>query len=1214
MMTSSRTIRRTATELLCLLLCATCYFVEVRPASAQGTDLGTIRGAVIDSNDAAVPRARVVITDVATNITAETTTDSQGNYEVPALKAGNYKVTVTLAGFNTTEVVDIVLRGSTTIRVDARLTPRTLAEQITVTAEAPLIQSERPTIGGTLSTKALLDLPRDSRDVYQFLYLNPNITFNPDNGFKFLGAQSWGANFSLDGQRATGAGFGQQIGGQPSLETIGELNVQTFNYSAEYPGISNIRVTTKRGESIYHGSAFYDNKNAALAAWTIDDKVAKAGFLPTFATPSFVGPKFNFTELGGSFSGPVPKLGKRTFFLGAFERRYDVHPVRFRRNDLPSQRVLNGDFTKINDSSKPLVPAEITLTAAEVGANTLYGQGQRFVTIPSRLLNPVTNALVKNYFPVSSVDAPANATNGRLLDYSETIPGRVVRDLGTVRIDHDFNDHNRVYGTYNVSIPDGAFAVNDAGYKSLGTLVNEQSNHTLALSYTHIFSPAVINEMRGGLNNQHTYRRARQTVRQFLSSIGLSQSDINTWGGVTGVAPLDLYGQINVRYGNYRVFPSGGRNADRPADSKLVTFGDTFTWIAGGHSIRTGFDFVRNHVVDGFTIGRGQPRGNITYSGNDTTPLVRFLLGLPPNSVSFNLALRGAMDVTNWEQGYFIQDDFKINPRLTLYLGLRYEYLTPFVEVNDLLVNFDPAFKGAGGTRGRFIVPSESVKSRIDPRMITYGVATAEQAGVGRGLVRGDRNNFAPRLGVAFRLNDKTSLRGGYGFVYPTSAAQGIRDAMATNPFNQTRTKTNSPATGELLSGWPVPLLGGRLPTFGGTPAINAVPFGLESPRIDQFNVTVEREILPQTALRVSYLGTRMHGLIAGFDLNALPPNGTPFGTTANGDGVTPCTPGENCDLSPADQSRLPFPGLGDFLLTYGNIAAGRSNSFQMEVDRRFSKGLFLNASYTYLDQVSGGVDANSSLGGTLYNQFRPDADFGADGFVTRHRFVAYGSYDLPFGHSRRFGSSMPRAVDAIFGGWQTSFNMFIKSGNGFTPYWTCDNCYPPFPGNMASSALDALGAGDFGGTFRATTSGGNPYKRSGDKIWDKSIFGLPSVGADILDNPNNAKRGSLIGPSSWAVNLGIRKNFRITERVGLRASAVFDNLFNHPIFAPVGAQDFSNLGSFSVSVNPRTLALNPIDPGSTTPNPDFGRLRTSFAQEGIDSHRVIRLSLRLSF
>ena len=265
-MTSSRTIRRTATELLCLLLCATCYFFEVRPASAQGTDLGTIRGAVIDSHDAPVPRARVVITDVATNITAETTTDSQGNYEVPALKAGNYKVTVTLAGFNTTEVVDVVLRGSTTMRVDARLTPRTLAEQITVTAEAPLIQSERPTIGGTLSTKALLDLPRDSRDVYQFLYLNPNITFNPDNGFKFLGAQSWGANFSLDGQRATGAGFGQPIGGQPSLETIGELNVQTFNYSAEYPGISNIRVTTKRGESIYHGSAFYDNKNAALAA------------------------------------------------------------------------------------------------------------------------------------------------------------------------------------------------------------------------------------------------------------------------------------------------------------------------------------------------------------------------------------------------------------------------------------------------------------------------------------------------------------------------------------------------------------------------------------------------------------------------------------------------------------------------------------------------------------------------------------------------------------------------------------------------------------------------------------------------------------------------------------------------------------------------------------------------------------------------------------
>jgi len=248
-------------------------------AYGQGTDLGIIRGTVTDAQGGVIAGAAVVITDTATDIKVERTTDALGNYEVPNLKFGTYKVTVNYTGFNTAEVVNVVLRGTSTVRVDVRLTPRTVAEQITVTTEAPLIQMEAPVISATLSTQQILDLPRDSRDIYQFLYLNPNITYNPEHGFKFIGSQSYGANFALDGQRATGAGFGQAIGGQPSLETIGELTVLSNSFTAEYAGIANIRVSTKRGGKEYHGSLFYDNKNSALAAWTIDDKIAKAKFL-----------------------------------------------------------------------------------------------------------------------------------------------------------------------------------------------------------------------------------------------------------------------------------------------------------------------------------------------------------------------------------------------------------------------------------------------------------------------------------------------------------------------------------------------------------------------------------------------------------------------------------------------------------------------------------------------------------------------------------------------------------------------------------------------------------------------------------------------------------------------------------------------------------------------------------------------------------------------
>ena len=177
----------------------------------QGTTLGTIRGTVVDASGAVVPGAKVVITDVGTNLTTTLTTDHQGNYEAAELKYGRYKVDVSLTGFNVAEIVDVDLVGGEVKRVDAKLAPKTSAEAITVTSEAGLIQTENETISNTLNSQQIVDLPRDSRDIYDFLYLTPNITFNPDNGFKFIGAQSWGANFTLDGQRATGAGFGEPI-------------------------------------------------------------------------------------------------------------------------------------------------------------------------------------------------------------------------------------------------------------------------------------------------------------------------------------------------------------------------------------------------------------------------------------------------------------------------------------------------------------------------------------------------------------------------------------------------------------------------------------------------------------------------------------------------------------------------------------------------------------------------------------------------------------------------------------------------------------------------------------------------------------------------------------------------------------------------------------------------------------------------------------------
>ncbi|MBZ5624458.1 MAG: TonB-dependent receptor [Acidobacteriia bacterium] len=1182
---------------------------------AQGTDLGVIRGVVTDASNAVVPNARISLTDVATNTPRPLTADASGEYEIQNVKPGAYKLTVTATGFNTLEITGITVLAGNTIRADARLEVAKSAESVVVQAEASAVQTDSPTVSGTLQNRDLIELPRDSRDIYEFLYLNPNITQSAggDGNFKFLGAQSYGASFSLDGQRSNGGVFGQPTNSQPSLETVGEITVLTNNFTAEYAGISNIRIVTKRGEDHYHGSLFYNNRNSALAAWSLTDKNALGQFVPSPSQPNYPNPYSNLNELGASLGGKVPKLS-RTYFMTAYERRYTAQPLNLRSTTLAHPSLWTGDFTKVNDSVKPLVPAGVTLTAGEIATDTLGGLGQRLTQIPQRLLNPITQSIIQNYFPPASVNAAINPANGRLTGYYNLVPQHGARDLGTARIDHDFSESDRFYTSFNTqSVHSDGSAVASV-FTGLGLIQRDIQDYTVANSYTRIISPRVVNEARGGINFENNFAHGNIILSQFMQSVGFNPDEIKAYGAVVGPPELNTFGHIAISLGNFQGIGNGGRSIYRPLDQHLVTFGDTLTWQKGKHSLKFGGDVVRNSALDGFTANRGNPRGILTYTGTGIDAMTRFLLGIAPNTVSYVTALRPPMDVYNWEHGYFVQDEFRIESKLTLSLGVRYELVTPFIENNNLIVNFDPNYKGPNGQLGRFIVPTQSVFGSVDQRMVAYGIASADQAGVGRGLVHMDTNNIAPRAGFAWRLTDKSVLRGGTGVFYPTSAAQGIRDAMASAPFNQGVTFTNTAANP--IQPWPsagqrgvVPIAGGQPRVAGSQPSVNIIPFDLQQPRIEQYNVTYEREIPGRTTLRFSYLGTYMHGLIAGVDRNMQPPSDKPFGTF--NDAGTPCSPDDgDCTLSDADLARRPFPALSDYMAQYGNFGHGRSNAMQIEATRRYSNGFSFEAAYTLLDQKTTALDVgNSSLGGPGYNQFQPELDFSRDSFVSRQRLSFYGIFDTPIGAGRKYGSGMPKALDAVIGGWQLSWNGFVKSGTGFTPYWTCDNCDPVWPGNVGSSFLDAVG--DFNNTSFRPTVLGDPAKRSGDRFWDPSVFGPPSVGADLFSNPKAATRNSLLGPGTWGVNLGVQKRFRFGEHVRAALGADIDNIFNHPLVSSTDTS-FANLGSFSLDVDPNTGRLLPIT--RISPNPDFGRLINSFTQDGIDARRAIRLRLRITF
>lgn len=1190
---------------------------------AQGTDLGTIRGTVTDSSGAQVPHAHVEITDIATQITHTYESGDHGNFEATALPSGKYKVAVSAPGFGTSIVDNVTLIGTNVANADVTLRPSAVQESVQVTSDATTIDTEDSTLNENLTPTSIIELPRDSRDIYSFMYLNPNVTQSGVSGdFKFLGAQSYGAAFSVDGQRSNGGIFGQQTQSKPSLESVGEFNVLSNGFSAEYAGIANVRISTKRGGADYHGSMFYNNKNSALAAWTLADKSAAASFAPSAFQPHYPNPFFNITDAGGSAGGPIPHLAK-TFFFSAFEHDWTVEPSTTGRvNNLPHPALIAGDFSGVVDSAKPAVPTGTQLTPAEIATDTVGGLGQQFITIPSRLLNPIVQKLFSLYYPKIGLSAPEDPATGRVIGYQTAIPAHSGQNLGDLRVDHDFSDSNRLYGVYHGGSENDALNEVAAPLTGLGLSQTDRLNNTLSLSYTHVFGPRLVNEARGGFNRQYLFTHSNTTLRQFLQSIGFSDADIAAYGSTTGASELDTYGQAAINIANFQGVGNGGRNTDRPLSQNLITFGDTVTWNPGRHDIRVGADFVRNSAQDGFTSGRGQPRGLITYTGSGTSALAELLLGDAPNSVSYTPKGRPAMDVYNWESGYYIQDDFRINERLTLNLGLRYDLFTPFTETNDLMVNFDPDLTNpVSGAPGTYIMPSKKTLAYIDPSVIAFGYVFADSVGLGRSLVHTDRTDINPRFGFAYRITDKSVFRGGYGLFTPTSTAHIIRDPLATNTFNQTYTLRSVPG-GPPINGWPTPgettgtspNTGGTASGFGNTPTANSVPIGLRNPRLQQWNLTFEQQLPSLWTGRLSYIGSYISGETTGRDLDMIAPSNNLFGVTT-GDGVTICDPANlgNCAYDAADKARLRFPALGDYVTAFGNNGHGLSASFQAQVQHQ-ARHLTLSIAYTYLQQKSTGVDTdNDSLGGDAYNQLDPNSDYGTDSFVSRHRVVAYGVLDVPVGRGQRFGNNMPRLMDGVIGGWQSTFNLFAKTGTGFTPFYYCNDCDPVFPGNIASGAIDAVG--DFSGGFRAKIVGKPTQGASKTLQWNAAAFDLPDTGSTLFSDPANARRNSLTGPGTYGVNLGVHKSFNITEKIALQIGADADNVFNHPLLSPDSnsSDDFSNVGSFTLHLDPNTGAILPLST-EYYPNPDFGLKYQSVTQEGVDNRRSIRLRGRITF
>jgi len=1112
------------------------------PGLAQSI-LGTIRGTVTDPQGAVVPGAAVLVIDENTGVPRPVETDAEGRFEATNLRPGSYRVEVVTTQFKKYERPGVVLRAAGTALVDVRLEIGALTEVVTVSAE-PIndITLESPAIARGLDEQQLRDLPRNSRDVQSFLLLNPNVLGGFDN-IQFLGSRTYGVTYIQDGQASTNAIFGTVGNSAPGLDAISEVSVLSNSYSAEYGGLAGVVVTTRRGGNVYKGSAFYDFNANELNALTYNQKY---GLSEEELSGLREDPNTDTHEhrWGISFSGPV-KTGK-TFFHASYEGANDKAIYGGGRANVPTAALRNGDFRGT------------TLVVRD----PLTGQPFPGNVIPADRISPEARAILDYFYPLPN----AGTLSTGMGVYQQFVPETRNRQRADLRIDHEASEKDSLFLRAGFQHRDPNSIQFEAGnaFSNLGIRDTKLTTYSVVGGWTRIFSNNVVNEFRVGYNYDQARQQSQYNAFEVNATLGLENAP--------SLGP-DRVGFPSFQFsgGSSSSRPSnigdGNTGVDRTIRQNAFSISNNLTWIMGAHSFKGGALWNRNAAVDG--RGKGVNfRGRYRFNGARTgSAYADFLLGLT-RDVTDSVTTRGDLDGYSNDFAVFLQDDWRVSKDLTVFLGLRYEIVGAWHEKNDQLANFI-----AEGD-GYHIAPNEEVASLLPPGVVSRGTTRLASAeGFPDTLINTDNNNFSPRVGFAWRVggNDETVLRGGFGLFHPTVAVQGLRDLMASNMFRYGNTRAGAP----LANGFS----GGEEFVDPGDVGQQGVDPNIKSPDIYQYNLTLERELSGSMGVRLSYIGSTMRKLVVDRDANTLRASTEFF----------------SGDISdPEMAARLPFPLWGWYMDQVENTGSGQFHAGQIELVRRFRNGLAFNVAYTLAHSDANAPDVgNSSLGGVQFDPYDIEKDRGPDPNVVRHRIVANATWDVPVGHGRKHGANMPGWANALFGGWTVSALFQARSGNNLTPFFT--SFYTTSPWNTGKP-LDGLGV-SFCCAWRPdqisdpNTGGGR------DAFFNQQAYALPADG-----QLGNAKKGSLLGPGTWVVNLAFYKDIVKRDRFTLQLSALLDNAFNHPQFYAAYDGGFAQLDSWLIDgdANNGTTGVLGADAINNI--------------EGFSPGRVLRIGLRSTF
>ncbi len=1132
--------------LACLALS---LFATLAPLAAQST-LGVVLGSVRDASGAVVAGASVKLTNIGENTSRDGTTNSNGDYEFQNVKAGQYELTVTLAGFRSFSARGFSVAARQTVRVDAALQVGDVTQTIEISSSVGVIATDSPVVASTLSREKIISLPVNVRgggttSPYAIIAALPGV--QPDNGGGFaiqggVPAQTESTSDGISITAVTGNSPNRNL--FPSVETISEIKVQGVGNSAEYGTPGDITTISKSGSNVYHGALFWYHQNKAF-----DSRSFNQARLPSKIANTF----------GATVSGPVllPKIynGKdRTFFLFTWESfRYPGQ--RTLTNSVPTVRMKNGDF------SQEGVNIRDPFTGTPFPGNVI--PQSRFNAAPK---------LILPFYPDPNVGNPdrfaaANFIDNRRADLSS-------KQFDT-RIDHQFSPAHVVFGRYSFknseSInPNNLTLPSDIGFNNYKQAV---------LNYTWTIRPNLLNQFIGGIAYAPSGSQFPFDGLAFSNSLNLN--DIQR--------DIFFNGLPNFSIDRMTGFSKGrpGRGA-----SWNTQFIDNVTWTKGRHTIKTGIDIRRLRAESNLGFTTGDNYGDFFFRGTFSgAPFADFLLGTPADT---SIAVV-KFDNDGRAQHYkmYVQDSFRATSRLTLDLGVRYELHPGYSDAGFNIANFDRSVARTGRVllmsdpkARELVAPAVLAAVNACPGPTVNGAActpfvTAKEAGIPEGLRENYYTQFLPRAGFAYRLNDKTTLRGGGGF-YNMILLGSIFFSLTGTVQSDVRSFSNVGADGRpiftLPDTRPANASGVRSGALGTFEFRTANQIDFRPPQMFQWNLSFDRELNKDTGLRISYIANKSTHMPWAPDLNQMQSSTTYF--------------------SQRPLSERPFPHWG---LIYSRDAGANSiyQSMQAELNRRFAKGLTYNIAYTLAKHLSDAAGPNPSGyagetgGGRVTNSLDRRADRGDVYATRRHRFLNSLVYDLPFGKGRRFLTASHPVADAVFGGWSMSSLIILQSGPFMTPVVSVGDPSATNATRRGTQRPDRVGA--------ANGSVSNPDRtRWLDRAafvcpgrvpgaanqFDCNVGVRPGVDPAPLGRFGNSGVGIVVGPGSFSWNAALRKSFSLAERLALRLEGSFTNLPN-----------WTNLGD---------PILNLVDN-------NFGRI-TGIRGADFGGNRTGQVSLRLEF